>query len=727
MRRTKVFEVRPWVGGINTSVDPGVLPAQELVVADNVVWSSSGARIKREALEYIDPAVPTPAFRSSSGTTRTLKFAADALVTTGPTNEKLVVGERITVTGVTNYSATDVEVLTRTDHTGGVFSITYTGTGSVNESEVAAGAITIERASKVICYVDYWRFADNETNTQLGVYATDDFQLFTLDSSGRREQILGQGQITSVVCGAANTVTTGDYFLYNGANDLTNYYVWYNKDVGGGDPAIGSRTAIPVAIVTGDTAAQVATKTQLAIDAVAGLTATVDSATVTIENDDPGFCGDATDGNTGFVVTVVEYAAAAPVNPVVRMRPHVTNERMVLCMTGVNNYPIYYHPETSAKYKRLENAPDAEFMFEHQGRNWCNDKTNRSRLHFSETFLVDVWSGVGDSGALDITPGDGDPEGIINGYAYKGMLIVAKKNSRHRVLGDSPENYFRESLSDGMGNEGPLSIPVDETDVVFMSRRGIHSQAVTDAYGDTDSAYLSADIKPTFNDWVPARLINSQGTYIPELNSIAISVAEDGHDSQNAVWLYNVETKVPGKESPGVWYRWPDISCTALTRRFINDKFKLVFGTANGRIIQAQNEGNYTDFDLTGIPFRIKTGTIYPDNDAISMKRFTKITMIYRPKGNFAFTVKAWIDNSPAQAFSFNQISGLDLLGESFILGNSLLGSSNTLAPFTFTMEGIGRGIVLEVVQPTADEQVEIWGFVLEYEPADVQQAPEES
>jgi hypothetical protein len=37
-------------------------------------------------------------------------------------------------------------------------------------------------------------------------------------------------------------------------------------------------------------------------------------------------------------------------------------------------------------------------------------------------------------------------------------------------------------------------------------------------------------------------------------------------------------------------------------------------------------------------------------------------------------------------------------------------------------MDGIGRGITLEITQPTADEQVEIWGFGIEWEPADMVQ-----
>lgn len=846
-RRTQTFKLMPWVGGINTSVDPGVLNPQELVQADNVVFSSTGARIKREALQYLDSDLPTPDLRSSSGTTRTLKWTTNALVNIASPNERLVVGEKINVAGVANYSATNTSILTRTEvkqvidvtcvadvagsltgkyftfsagdsgsdyyvwfkvdsvgtdpeinnHTGievalsagssaatiasaietavdaladftalaasdsvsircviggltqdpdegdsgftidittkGGHEITYTAQSSLAEAETSAGALTIERASKVISITDYWRFATDATNQQILVYATNNFQLFTLDDSGRRVQIHGQEQVSTILCQAASTLTSGDYFLLNSPASGTQYAVWYNKDSGGGTPAISGRTLVEVAVSSADTAEQVAIATQLAIENLSDFTATVNTATVTTTTSAAGICDANTDVNTGFTFNVLKYGATAPVNEVSRICAKVVDEDLVIAFTGLGNYMIQYNPDDDSKYQLLvdnisgaEIVPDASFFFTHQGRMWCNDKNNQSRLHFCETFDKTKWMGFGDSGALDIDPGDGDPEGITNAYVYKGFIVVGKKASRHRIMGDSPENYFRETISSGLGNEGPLAIPVDESDVVFVSRRGIHSQQVTDSYGDTDAAYLSSDIKPTFNNWEAESLKNMQGTYIPELNSIALAVTENGQNSNNAIWLYNVEARVPGKETPGAWYRWPDISCTALSRKYINGKYKIICGTSNGRILQAQKERDYSDFGTEGIPFRIKTGTIYPNNDPHSVKAFKKLTMIYRPKGNFAFTVTTKIDNARTQAFSFNQISGLDLLGQTFVLGNSLLGSSNTLAPFTFTMDGYGRGISLDITQPTANEQVEIWGFIIEYESADLRQSADE-
>ncbi len=840
-RRTQIYRLMPWVGGVNTSVDPGVLNPQQLVQADNVQFSSTGARIKREALEYLDLEFSSPDFRASSGTTKTLKWTSDVLVSTILGDARLVFGEKITITGNTNYNSVEVSVtsvssaaavssvttvadvsgslnnkyfllsagdpgidyyvwfnvnsagidpgvvgrtpievavstnataiavatalnsavnaeadfsssrlsnvvtvtndltgyaksiaagtsgFTVSTTTPGSYSITYETETSYSESETAAN-IEVNRASAVIMAKDYWRFTDGN-NEALLVYATNNFQLFQLDQSGYRQQILGQEQVTEVVCGAASTLTTSDYFLLNGSNNENNAYVWYRKNGTGVDPLISARTGILVDIVTGDSATAVATATQTAINLTANFSATRTTATLTITNAIAGVCDPAVDQNTGFGITVITYGATLPLNSVSTIRTNVFNERLQIYFSGIGNYPIIYNPDDNVKYQLMGQnpvegltMPDASFAFNFLGRVWTNDKVNKDYLHFCETFDETLWLGFGDSGALPVNPGDGDPEGITNAYPYKEFIVVAKKDTRSRIQGDSPENFQVQAISNGLGNEGSLSVPVDESDVIFISRRGIHSQQVTDAYGDTTANYLSSDIKPTFNSFEPASLKLVQGAYIPELNSVALSIQESNDHSPNSIWLFNTAVQAPNSEHGGAWYRWPNISCTALTRRFVNDVHKLVIGTANGRVVQAQRTNHYADFGEDGILFKIKTGAIYPGQDPHMMKSFKRITMIYRPRGNFSFAVQAKIDNHQSQGFAFNETSGLDLLGETFILGTSLLGSSKVLAPFSFTMDGVGRGVTLTISQPSADEQIEVWGFAIEWENADIQQ-----
>lgn len=69
---------------------------------------------------------------------------------------------------------------------------------------------------------------------------------------------------TNIITAAASTITTGSFWNLN--TQTQQYYVWYQKDGAGTDPAPSGRLPIKVSIVSTDTDAQVATKTLLAIN-----------------------------------------------------------------------------------------------------------------------------------------------------------------------------------------------------------------------------------------------------------------------------------------------------------------------------------------------------------------------------------------------------------------------------------------------------------------------------
>jgi hypothetical protein len=50
--RTQLFMQLPWIGGVNTSIDEAMIPANQLTVADNVVFDTRGSRKKRPGITY---------------------------------------------------------------------------------------------------------------------------------------------------------------------------------------------------------------------------------------------------------------------------------------------------------------------------------------------------------------------------------------------------------------------------------------------------------------------------------------------------------------------------------------------------------------------------------------------------------------------------------------------------------------------------------------------------
>jgi hypothetical protein len=96
----------------------------------------------------------------------------------------------------------------------------------------------------------------------------------------------GQQTVTTVadVAGSLNST----YFLLNAANSGVEYYVWYNVNSAGVDPAVPTKTGVEVALATGDTADDVAAATATEIDALSAFAASATTDVVTIVNSAAG-------------------------------------------------------------------------------------------------------------------------------------------------------------------------------------------------------------------------------------------------------------------------------------------------------------------------------------------------------------------------------------------------------------------------------------------------------
>ena len=130
---------------------------------------------------------------------------------------------------------------------------------------------------------------------------------------------LYMGTATDAANGAASpgfsySITQGvasnnldNYFTLFTAEDGTKYYVWFNVNSEGTDPAVASATAVPIAVAIGASASTIATAVAAALDALAGFVSAAVSATVTITNAAAGYSTDVADAAggaaTGFTIT----------------------------------------------------------------------------------------------------------------------------------------------------------------------------------------------------------------------------------------------------------------------------------------------------------------------------------------------------------------------------------------------------------------------------------------
>lgn len=162
-------------------------------------------------------------------------------------------------------------------------------------------------------------FGDADDVADDGFYAVQGY--FDNAGTGNTAMIVNVGEGTkeiSTVVAVADSAGSlnSTYFTLSSAYDRRLYYVWYDVNSAGVDPAVTGRTGVKVSVATNATAAQVATATKLAVDALSDFVATVLTATVTVTNAAGGPATDLAEGAapTGFTLTVTTQGARPTAN-----------------------------------------------------------------------------------------------------------------------------------------------------------------------------------------------------------------------------------------------------------------------------------------------------------------------------------------------------------------------------------------------------------------------------
>lgn len=109
-------------------------------------------------------------------------------------------------------------------------------------------------------------------------------------------------EVVTVLCVAdVDDSLDGTYFKIS--SRTTNYKVWFNNDSGGNAPDADGDTLVPIAVTTGDTANTIAAAVAAALDALTGISASANTATVTVTIEgDP--LAPAEDVDSGVTITI---------------------------------------------------------------------------------------------------------------------------------------------------------------------------------------------------------------------------------------------------------------------------------------------------------------------------------------------------------------------------------------------------------------------------------------
>ena len=124
-------------------------------------------------------------------------------------------------------------------------------------------------------------------------------------------------EVTTITFPSAASITSGQYFTINSALDSNEYYVWFNKDLAGGDPAPIGKVPVEIAISTGDSALVIAAATNLVLNALLDLDSSDNlDGSIIVNSSSAGYTTDAANFNVGgsFSVVVNTQGAGSPLN-----------------------------------------------------------------------------------------------------------------------------------------------------------------------------------------------------------------------------------------------------------------------------------------------------------------------------------------------------------------------------------------------------------------------------
>ncbi len=369
-------------------------------------------------------------------------------------------------------------------------------------------------------------------------------------------------------------------------------------------------------------------------------------------------------------------------------------------------------------------APYFSYSVYHLRRLWaCGYASSPSSIWYTAAGDITDFTGT-DSGTLIFDEDDGDRVmGMSSPWQNRLYVFKGPNNgSVWNVSGTSVSTLTKTRMFQAAPCVTHRSIVTTPTDIYWASRHGIHSLSATDRFGDTQQALLSTPIQDTFQGLSESRLAQIVGFYHPSRNIAGWFCPEGGQNSVCLVYNYVLS----------VWSIWrfsglAGASCmVAITPQ--TRKSRLYIGGYEGYVYAADQPTKSDENADQAYSYRIRTPIHQRFSDTLTElheKSFFSVTTLYRPMATSStVTLTTYIDNILTATTSIGTkaitttVSG-DLLGSTFILGQSLLGGRGTSAYDEFVIEGRGRSIQLEWEQNIAAGDVELYGYAVRVAPGE--------
>lgn len=368
-------------------------------------------------------------------------------------------------------------------------------------------------------------------------------------------------------------------------------------------------------------------------------------------------------------------------------------------------------------------CPNGDLVAEHLGRLWINDKSNPHKINYTGVTSAGdgdprAWALADGGGGFLIEPDDGDPEGITAIWKSPwDTLMVSKQKSIYEIQGRTLNTFTPVRVVEGIGCVSQNMVVTIGNDCFFPSLDGFHSLSLLRSGNMDPNAFLSRDIHETYHTKLnQSRIKYGHGAYIPDLRSIVWAVPGRGQSNNKIALVYNLTTRA--------WTKWTNFKCDSLMSYYngTDNKVELWTGGDIGYVYK-YDKAVLVDYNSSAIKMELKSGQIYPSQRFSDMWGWKWFNLLLSPKVNSSIDLSYRIDREKDSAgvlirttetIDQGADNAVDFLGDTFVLGTSVLGSDVFEEPMSIELSGEGRAIEWRIQNNTPGEDLEVVGYTIE-------------
>lgn len=322
-------------------------------------------------------------------------------------------------------------------------------------------------------------------------------------------------------------------------------------------------------------------------------------------------------------------------------------------------------------------------------------------LYYSSLDSLTDWTTSG--GEIPIHGGKGPITALIPFYQY---LVVAKADFIAVITGSTPSDFAIRPLVEGVGIAGPAAWARVGNDALFVSLEEVRSLATVEDAGELKHSALSNPIEPFLREEVnPNRRRYIQCAFYSAKQQLFIAHADRNSTIENKAAVLDVLS--------GGWATYtPLLAHVLATRRTSLGHRQLIAGGHDGflRLLDSSDAD-----DGSGISTTFKTPHLDLGRPNLA-KGWRKLILFGKARGA-TLLIDYEIDFKQA-GFITAQIQGFgDPLGSvagSFTLGSSSLGGGETLHHEEFLLDGSGHFISFKITNTGANQPFTLLGLGVE-------------